>query len=123
MSDIEERIKILKRRPGMCIGKQDVTVEELFIYIMGFCNGKQVSDSMTMLDESFYRCFTYYVYDWMEKNNRLNHKELKFSWYKFFEIVKEEERVSLFYSLCEKFFSEYHSGKLKERYYIHNKDV
>ena len=111
--DVEERIKLLKIRPGMCVGKQNVTVQELFIYIMGFCQGR--NEKMTQLEHSFYRCFAKYVYDWMDENNILERKEFTYSWYKYFDQV-DKDGTSLFYSICEKFFSEYHSNSLNKKY-------
>lgn len=113
MCDIEERIKLLKIRPGMCMGKQNVTVQELFIYIMGFCQGRD--EKMTQLDDSFYRYFAQYVFDWMNQNNILEHKGFTYNWYKYFNQI-DKDGISLFYLICESFFKEYHSNSLNEKY-------
>lgn len=119
MRNIEEMVNLSKQRPGMYFGKKNTNTEELYTFLNGFYTGKSTSEIITELDMSFYRNFSYYTFDWMDKNNKLNNKEFSFEWYKFFDSFGEEG-ISLFYLLCKKFFSEYHSHSLQERYYFND---
>lgn len=116
MYDVEEMVKLLKGRPGMYLGKKNTNTEELYLFLNGFIAGKSASEMLTALDVSFFRNFARYMFDWLDKNNKLNGKEFAFEWFMLLDSFGEEE-ISLFYLICENFFSDYHSHNLEEWYY------
>lgn len=118
MYDTEEMVNLLKRRPGMYIGTKNTNTEELYIFLKGFYVGKSACEMTTELDITFYRNFSRYVYDWLEKNNKLNNEQFSFEWYRLLDSF--EEGISLFHLISEKFFSEYHSDNLEKRYYFND---
>ena len=116
MCDIEQLIGRIKKRPGMYLGKKDINVKELYMFLCGFYVAKSLNKVNTDLDTSFYRNFSYYALEWLKNKGKLNQDEFTFNWYKFFESY-DKEGITLFYAVCESFFSEYHSKSLKEKYY------
>lgn len=111
MHDTEEMIGKLKRRAGMYIGKQNTSVEELYIFLNGYYMGKSSANQIMALDEIFYRKFTFYVFNWLEIHKKLICGDVGSEWYRPLDTF--EDGITLFYSLCERFFAEYHSNSLE----------
>ena len=116
MCDIEQMIERIKKRPGMYLGKEDINVKEVYMYLRGFCAAKSTNQIERELDKWFRTNFSHYVFEWLNKNNKLNQDEFTFIWYKYFDSY-DEEGIILFYAACESFFNEYRSKSLKEKYY------
>ena len=103
--DIEQALKLVKRRPGMYIGTPNI--KALRHFIEGFLFNNIKCNRGYPLDE----CFIYKIHDWMkqkieEKCDRKFDLSMGYDYYIEAVCDSGEQEVDLFFELCEEFIEE-----------------
>ncbi len=109
---LREYIKLIEKKPQAFLN--EVRIDYLEYVIDGFkvCNKINDFDDDTAVQFHYY--FSDWLINWIQSNRDKRYEKQHFFWYHTFRDLTndEEEAVTLFFTLCDKFFEEYENEKL-----------
>lgn len=105
--NIEELVSLIKSRPGMFIRKNNLDI--LSHFIDGFFFNRYMEEKQDKVDEEFQQKFNDWVRNWIKKNKKITlDKNRKYVFYIQQVCKEEDERIQMFFELCDEFFCELH---------------
>lgn len=103
--NVKSLIQQMKLRPAMYVGK--INLEVTFHFINGFLYNNIITDRVDNIDLAFKNQFDEWVKLTLEKKKNISFNEQRNLLFYITQVCKsEEERLEMFFELCEEFFNQ-----------------
>ncbi|MFG6368264.1 MAG: hypothetical protein K1W16_07515 [Lachnospiraceae bacterium] len=102
----------MKKKPQAVLN--EVRIDYLEYVIDGFKGCNKINGFDDDIAVQFHYYFSDWLINWIQSNRDKKYEKQHFFWYHTFRDLTndEEEAVTLFFTLCDKFFEEYENEKL-----------
>lgn len=111
--NLREYIKLIEKKPKAVL--YEIRIDYLEYVIDGFKNCNKINDFDDETAVQFHYYFSDWLVNWIQSNIDKKYEKQHFFWYQTLRDItnNEAEAVTLFFTLCDKFFKEYENKDIE----------